>query len=277
VSDEPEQSKETASEIAASDGAPPDGPLPDTPAPDAGPPAPPRAAREPFWGYSDVAVFAGLLVASFLVAVALVTVTASLSRSGLRSNFVLETLAMQVLIYILAFSALALLFRVQYGQPFWSSLGWTRFRMSPPLIVLFGLLTAFGVAVLGVLLRTPATRNRITDMLADPRAFLLLLVFGITLAPVSEELIFRGFLQPLFVRSLGAVAGVFAAAVPFGLLHYREYGNSWRHALLISMAGAAFGWMRQRTGSTKSSSLMHASYNAVEFITYYFAQRGAGG
>jgi hypothetical protein len=45
------------------------------------------------------------------------------------------------------------------------------------------------------------------------------------------------------LRSLGAGPGILAAAIPFGLLHFPEYGNSWRHALLISLVGAAFGWM----------------------------------
>jgi len=40
-------------------------------------------------------------------------------------------------------------------------------------------------------------------------------------------------------------AGVLAATIPFGLLHFQEYGNSWRHAVLIALAGASFGWMRQ--------------------------------
>jgi hypothetical protein len=83
----------------------------------------------------------------------------------------------------------------------------------------------------------------------------------------------RGFLQPLLVRSLGAIPGILAAALPFGLLHFQEYGNSWRHALLISLAGAAFGWMRHRTGSTMASTLMHASYNALEFFAFFTQQK----
>jgi membrane protease YdiL (CAAX protease family) len=90
---------------------------------------------------------------------------------------------------------------------------------------------------------------------------------------VAEELIFRGFLQPLLVRSLGAVPGILAAAVPFGLLHFSEYGNSWRHAVLISGAGAAFGWMRHATGSTKASTLMHAAYNALFFASLWGSKR----
>jgi membrane protease YdiL (CAAX protease family) len=91
-------------------------------------------------------------------------------------------------------------------------------------------------------------------------------------APVCEELIFRGFVQPLLVRSLGAFAGIVATAVPFGLLHFQEYGRSWRHVLLISLSGAAFGWVRHATGSTKAAAVMHSAYNAFQFVLLVVAK-----
>ena len=66
--------------------------------------------------------------------------------------------------------------------------------------------------------------------------------------------------------SAAVVALPAMAAVPFGLLHFQEYGNSWRHVVLISLAGAAFGAMKQLTGSTRASVLMHAAYNALFFF-----------
>jgi hypothetical protein len=164
------------------------------------------------------------------------------------------------------FGALMLIFRLQYDRPFWRSLAWTRFRIPVFWVVIAGASTAYLVAILGQLIHTPTTRNAITDLMQDRASLLLLTVFGVTLGPLCEELAFRGFLQPLLVRSLGAVPGVLLAAVPFGLLHYQEYGNSWRHAVIVAAAGAAFGWMRQATGSTKASALMHASYNGLFFV-----------
>jgi membrane protease YdiL (CAAX protease family) len=67
-------------------------------------------------------------------------------------------------------------------------------------------------------------------------------------------------------------AGVLAATIPFGLLHFQKDGNSWRHAVPIALAGATFGWMRQETGSTRAAAIMHASYNALFFFVL-FAQR----
>jgi hypothetical protein len=240
-------------------------PLVESPAPDEPPLPPPE--RDPFWTWTDLFLFIGLAVASSLVGGLLITAVAILGRVHITGKMgTPELLAAQATIYVLAFGSLALLFRIQYGRPFWRSLAWRAFRMPVVQVVLSGVATAYAVSFLGTLIRTPTTPNDITKLLEDPKSLILMAVFGITLAPVCEELAFRGFLQPLLVRSLGAVPGILAAALPFGLLHYREYGNSWRHAVIVAAAGAAFGWMRHRTGSTLASAIMHAAYNALFFV-----------
>ena len=83
-----------------------------------------------------------------------------------------------------------------------------------------------------------------TELMENRTAVLLMAIFGITAGPLCEELGFRGLLQPLLVRSLGAFPGIVLTAIPFGLLHFREYGNSLGYAALVSLAGVGFGWMR---------------------------------
>jgi membrane protease YdiL (CAAX protease family) len=242
-------------------------PLEAPPAPQEPPVWQPPPERDPFWGWGDVFLFLGLAVASWLVGGLLVTAVAMLARVHTPGKMgTAELLAAQAMIYLLAFGALAVLFRVQYDRPFWRSLAWRSFRMPAVQVVLLGVATAYAVSFFGVLIRTPTTPNEITKLLDSRTSLILMAVFGITIAPVCEELVFRGFLQPLLVRSLGVIAGILAAALPFGLLHYREYGNSWRHAVIVAAAGAAFGWMRQRTGSTRASAIMHAAYNALFFV-----------
>jgi uncharacterized protein len=248
-------------------------PGPELPVAAAATPEPPaQPPRDPFWGYSDLFLFIGLLLAAALVSLGAVSLIFALLPARDHSP-VAEALIAQSLIYVLAYGALALQFHIHYSRPFWRSLGWTSLRFPAPAIMLTGASTAIAVAYLGALIRTPTTNNRITEMLENPGSLFWVALFGLTLAPVAEELAFRGLLQPLLVRSLGPVAGIIAAAIPFGLLHFSEYGNSWRHALLISMAGGAFGWMRYRTGSTKASALMHASYNGLEFVAFWISQQ----
>ncbi len=244
------------------------------PQPDAPPPEPPspRDDDETFWSYGDVLIFAGLAVPCLLLGVGFVKALEFLFHFHPRVRMI-ELLPAQFLGYALLFTMLFLLFRWQYGRPFWRSLAWNALRLPALLVILAGLATAFGVSEVATLMQTPVTSNPMTEMLEDPTSLLLVAIFGVTLGPLFEELFFRGFLQPLLVRSLGVGAGILVASLPFGLLHYQEYGNSWRHVVLISLAGAAFGGMRQLTRSTKASTLMHASYNALFFVVL-LAQRG---
>jgi membrane protease YdiL (CAAX protease family) len=219
----------------------------------------------PFWTYGDVFLFCGLSLPCMLLSWAIVKgAFVALRIRG--ATPAAAPLAEQVVLYLMLFGALMLIFRLQYDRPFWRSLAWTKMRFPSLWLVVAGASTAYLVAILGQFIHTPTGRNAITDLMQDRASLLLLTVFGVTLGPVCEELAFRGFLQPLLVRSLGAVPGILLAAVPFGLLHYQEYGNSWRHAAIVAAAGAAFGWMRHATGSTKASALMHASYNGLFFV-----------
>jgi membrane protease YdiL (CAAX protease family) len=240
---------------------PPEAPAPPAPAPE----------RDPFWGYLDLAFFAGLVIPSMLIGWAVVKAGMFLFHihAALRVS---ELLAEQFLGYGVLFGGLLLMFRLQYARPFWRSLGWT--RASIPILwhVICGVGAAFVVALMSYWIHTPNVSTPLTEMMQDRTSVILLATFGVTLGPLCEELAFRGFLQPLLVRSLGVVPGILAATIPFGLLHFQEYGNSWRHAVLIALAGASFGWMRQATGSTRAAAIMHASYNALFFFVL-FAQR----
>lgn len=233
-----------------------------------GPACEPETERYPFWGYADVCLFAGLVIPSMLLGLGLVKAVFSVLRihSSLR---VVELLPEQLLGYLLLFGALAMTLRLHYGRPFWRSLAWLPMNVPPLWVVAAGVGTSLSVALLGSLIHTPTTSNPITELLENRVSAILMAIFGTTVAPVCEELAFRGFLQPLLVRSVGATGGILLAAIPFGLLHYGEFGNSWRHAVLISLAGATFGWMRQRTGSTKASALMHAAYNGLIFAVVF--------
>lgn len=243
-------------------GLPPDPTAPPPSEPPA--PAPPRD-EIPFWNYADLAIFIGIAIPCLLLGVGFVRLLQWVFHFHPKLT-TLVLLPTQFLGYALMFTGLMLLLRWEYNRPFWRSLGWTAIRMPPLIVVIAGLLTAFGVSAFSLLLQTPSTSNPMTDLLQNHLSLILVAFFGITLGPLCEELAFRGFLQPLLVRSLGPVAGVLVAAIPFGLLHFQEYGNSWRHVVLISLAGAAFGAMRQVTGSTRASALMHASYNALFFV-----------
>jgi membrane protease YdiL (CAAX protease family) len=230
-------------------------------------PPPVETERYPFWGWGDVLVFAGMAIPSILLGFGIVRFAFWILRVHPKVQTG-QLLLAQFAGYALLFGALYGILRLKYDRPFWESLAWTHSRIGVGRIVLAGAGAVIAVTALGFAIQPPNTSNPMLEMLKDRTSIVLIAVFGVTLGPLCEELAFRGFLQPLLVRSLGAVPGILAAALPFGLLHFQEYGNSWKHVLLISLAGAAFGWMRHVTGSTRAATMMHAAYNAIEFAAF---------
>jgi membrane protease YdiL (CAAX protease family) len=237
------------------------------------PPEPPLQPppREPFWGYVDVLMFAGLAIPCMLFAFGIVRGLMWLLHLHTTQK-TWELLPEQTILYALLIAVLAAIFRLNYDRPFWRSLGWVPHRLPPLWPILLGMFTAILVNLVGLLIQVPNTENPMTQLLKERSSMILIAIFGITIGPLCEELVFRGFLQPLLVRSLGAVAGIVAANIPFGLLHFQQYGNSWRHVVVITLAGSAFGWMRHATGSTRASTLMHAAYNALFFFALFSAK-----
>lgn len=229
-----------------------------------------RHESEAFWSYQDLAIFLGLALPCLLGG-GLIVKVALLALYVSSRNKALELLPGQFLGYALLYMALALLFRFEYERPFWRSLGWRWPRIRIPSIVALGVTLAFSIAILGALLHTPEAPMPMKDLLSDRASVIAVAIFGVTLGPLCEELAFRGFMQPLFIRSLGAAPGILLSALGFGLLHLPQYGFTWQHGVLITLAGAAFGWMRWISESTMGSAIMHSAYNLTLFLGFFAA------
>ncbi|MBI4908439.1 MAG: CPBP family intramembrane metalloprotease [Acidobacteria bacterium] len=223
----------------------------------------PKALRYPFWNYEDVGLFFGMGLPSLVLSV-VVMEGISLLLPQKPSQPVYFLLA-QMVGYVMWFASLVLLLRVRYDAPFLSSLAWVIPKQGFWRFVLQGPMLAFAVGFLLTVLRTPAIEMPFEKMLQDRYTLMLTGVFGVTIGPFCEELAFRGFLMPVLVRSLGVWPGIIVAALPFSLLHGPQYAWSWRHLLVLTLVGTAFGRVRYITGSTAAAALTHASYNLTLF------------
>ena len=96
-----------------------------------------------------------------------------------------------------------------------------------------------------------------------------LIALQVTLGPVLEEIVFRGYLFAFLVWLLskaandagrGALTVVFAAVV-FALVHLAQPGVSWLQLACITSTGTLYGWIRWRSGSTAPAAVSHAAYN----------------
>ena len=81
------------------------------------------------------------------------------------------------------------------------------------------------------------------------------------LAPLLEELLFRGILMNGLLRQMAPVWAVIWTSVIFALAHL----NPWQ-GLPAFLMGGLFGWVYYRTGSYWTVVVMHAINNAVTMI-----------
>jgi membrane protease YdiL (CAAX protease family) len=243
----------------------------DAGAPEPLPPGPAPPAEGPFWTYVDLAMFAGLAVPALILGAHLVRALTGAAPTG---NDAPRLLAAQFLGYLGWFLCVWFLFRIKYDRPFWQSLGWRVPSSGLLRCFLLGPAVALSVAVLAALLRTPQTMP-FRDLLTDRASVLLLGGFAVTLGPICEELAFRGLVFPLVARSLGVPAGIVSTALLFALIHGPQYGWSWQHVVLLTLASSVFGWIRHVTGSTLAAAAAHGSYNATFFAALLASGRSS--
>ena len=83
----------------------------------------------------------------------------------------------------------------------------------------------------------------------------------IILAPIAEEILFRGFMYRGLVSRLGNVATLLITSAAFGLIH-KVYGYGWEHVLWSSYIGLFLGALRWYTGGIAASIIAHAVSNS---------------
>lgn len=216
----------------------------------------PPPEEPPVWNYEDLAILAGMVLPSLiLAALAAKLLAAFLPQKGV------VTAIVQILIYMGVTGSLYMLLKVRYGVDFWQAMAWRIPWRGMPWTALLGPALAFTMALLAVALNTPREGMAIDALLKDRASILAIGLAATTIGPLFEEIVFRGFAQPLFVRSLGLAGGLLATALPFSLLHGPQYNWNWQRLLILTLASIAFGIVRYRTASTAASTLTHGAYN----------------
>ncbi len=94
-----------------------------------------------------------------------------------------------------------------------------------------------------------------------------LVMAGIALTLVQsamEEVLFRGWLQPVLIQRIGVIGGVIASSVTFMAFHLIGGAIQPMSMLVIALAGAVFGLLALRSGGIVAPIMAHAAWNASE-------------
>jgi hypothetical protein len=91
-----------------------------------------------------------------------------------------------------------------------------------------------------------------------PLNMVILFLAAAVMAPLVEELLFRGYLQTSLKHHVGGTWAILVSALIFSLVHMQPLAIPGLFAL-----GAAFGYIYDRTGSLKTNILLHLANNAL--------------
>jgi CAAX protease family protein len=86
----------------------------------------------------------------------------------------------------------------------------------------------------------------------------------IVVAPVSEEIFFRGFFFRGLRRGMAAILAALISSGIWALLHYTGPGT-WGVVVQLAVFGLWLSWLYERTGSIYPTIAVHAVNNAIAF------------
>tara|TARA_Y100000589_G_scaffold228488_1_gene215958 strand:+ start:548 stop:1903 length:1356 start_codon:yes stop_codon:yes gene_type:complete len=95
-------------------------------------------------------------------------------------------------------------------------------------------------------------------------AFFLLLITTTILAPIFEEIVFRGVLLPVLARDFGSIIGILISSFIFALAHL-----SLGEFPPLFVLGIGLGVTRLLSGRLGSSVIMHSLWNGLTFLNLF--------
>ncbi len=220
----------------------------------------------PFWGFGEVFVVVATLFAAMAV-------SGNVAQAILGESAKIGYWAVveEVAAYLLMLAAMKVIFFWQQ-KPLFRTLAWTKTAFSAQSLAAIGFAVFFLSVALQLILRTPEMQNTPFEKMLNSglASRLVITVFGITLGPAIEELLFRGFLQPVLVSTAGVLPGILITAATFGFMHLAQNSWQWQTGVIITLVGFAFGMIRHVTGSTQASTIAHVAYNTLPFLLTSF-------
>ena len=212
-------------------------------------------------------------VVSIAATIAAVLVLTAAGEGGASGEELLEDLSMVGLVALQVPLWLGLLgtpvLARRYGLDWSRQMGWRMRGVDIPVGAFIGLALQL-VAV--PLLYWPILRifgdldveepaRELTGLAETPVEVVLLVVMTVVMAPVGEEVFFRGLLQGALRDRIGPVWAVAIASVAFGITHFQLV----QFPALV-LVGAVNGLLVLRTGRLGPALWSHAAFNAVTVV-----------
>ncbi len=148
------------------------------------------------------------------------------------------------------------------------------FALTVPIVVAAALFSALLIQSTGAVPESPLPPS------GDSRALLFNLLSAVIVAPIGEEILYRGVIAQAWGRQSGARRAIVFSAIVFAFAHTLNIGGeSIGDALAVAGVafairlplGLALGWLWVRRRSLLATIVLHAAYNAVLVLATFAA------
>ena len=243
--------------------------------PEVAPVSPP--VEDPPWSGWDVLALAALTLVTIVVCVLLAgyVVHSYLLRdlSWARAATSPEAIVGgQLLAYLFLFVLMYMIVKSRSGGSAWQAMRWN-WPNNWSTYVLAGIGLELCLLPFAVLLPMPK-HLPLDEFFKTARDAYILSAFGILVAPLFEELLFRGFLYPVLARRFGMWSSIVLTAIAFAAIHASQLRYNWAPVLVIFLVGLAFTTVRAVKKSVACTVLMHMAYNGTIFVVAFISTSG---
>jgi membrane protease YdiL (CAAX protease family) len=229
------------------------------------PPAIPQG-KIPIWFYRNVDLLpVGLIVAFYLAQGAL---AASMTDEPKASKITVDVLIinMGVQFFWVAVATIVVFQRVRPVE--WLGLNWRQW----PWVIFIGPVTVFGMWFVFAMLYLVGYQQlleslgvkKVQDMVEmfqkteDQNVLVLMVVMAVIVAPVCEEVVFRGYLYPVLKKFSGMWIGLLVSALIFSAAH-----GSFVALLPLFIFGVVLAFLYEWTGSIWAPIAAHLLFNGA--------------
>lgn len=248
------------------------------------------ARRIPHLGHA--LLFFALAITVFILC-AVIVAAAAHGKIQPGSNLdAIASVALEGFSYILTLVAAVYIFPILWKRSFLQGIHWNALAAGRywGRLVTTGLLLSFLALIVEQFVPEPKHPS-IEHLMSSRAGAWTAMLLGTLLAPVFEEIAFRGFLLPAFATAYdwlslertpaglrkwmlttdhsrpALIFGALVSNIPFALLHGPQLEWAWGPVAVIFGVGLVLAAVRIRTHSVACSTLVHLSYN----LTIFFA------
>jgi membrane protease YdiL (CAAX protease family) len=130
-------------------------------------------------------------------------------------------------------------------------------------VVPLGLVAVYAFSIVHDIIVSPKQQAIVNDFPHSALGAGMFLLVAVVMAPVFEEIVFRGFLFRGFANSWGWVWGALASAAIFGAAHLQL-----DVFLPLAALGFVLAWAYKKTGSLWTCITMHALFNLIAVVAW---------